>query len=210
MEVKLIDVMGSDRRVVEAARLSFSKDVEEFGEKEEKLIAYLAKHRHWSPFSHTAISFKMKAPVPIRTQCFKSKVGFAENEESRRYIYSRPELYIPDTFRLKPEGSIKQGSAGDHPRSDYWLEIYTRTCTDMIDLYEDMIADNIAPEQCRFVLPQGVEVNWIWTGSLAAYARYCNLRLDGHAQKESQYLAQEISNEMIKLFPVSWRVLMDA
>lgn len=207
MEVKLIDVMGDDRRVVEAARLSFSKEIKEFGEKEEKLIHYLAKHGHWSPFSHTAISFKMKAPIPIRTQCFKSKVGFTENEESRRYITSRPELFIPDEFRLKPEGSIKQGSAGTHPRSDLWKKYYVDRCNSSIDDYENMITDGIAPEQARFILPQGVQVNWIWTGSVAAYARYYNLRIDNHAQKEGQYLAIEIGKVLSERFPISWRAL---
>lgn len=209
MEVKLIDMMGDDRRVVEAARLSFSKEVEEFGEREEKLIHYLAKHGHWSPFSHTAISFKMKAPVPIRTQCFKSKVGFTENEESRRYITSRPELYIPDEFRLKPEGSIKQGSGDKHPASDSWRAYYIKRCEQAIDDYEEAIAADIAPEQARFFLPQGVEVNWIWTGSVAAYARYYKLRTDNHAQKEGQYLAFEIGKILSEKFPISWKALTE-
>jgi thymidylate synthase (FAD) len=207
VEVKFIDCMGDDLRVIEAARLSFSKEVSDFGEREEKLILYLAKNGHWSPFSHTAISFRMKAPVPIRTQCFKSKVGFTENEESRRYITSRPELFIPDEFRSKPEGSIKQGSGGTHPNSKYWRDLYIDSCTAMIDIYEDMINDGIAPEQARFVLPQGVEVNWIWTGSIAAYARYYNLRIDSHAQKEGQYLAREIAKVLSEKFPVCWKAL---
>lgn len=138
---------------------------------------------------------------------FKSKVGFTENEESRRYINSKPELFIPDYFRSKPDGSIKQGSGGIHPNSDIWIREYKRTCKNSIFLYEEMIRDGVAPEQARFVLPQGVEVNWIWTGSVAAYARYYKLRIDSYAQKESQYLAEEIAKIIEPLFPLSWKAL---
>ena len=170
------------------------------------LFEYKNKATHWTPFAHTSVSLRMKAPVPIRTQCFKHKQGFVENEESRRYISSRPELYIPE-FRLKPEGSIKQGSAGTHPDNYYWQSKYKRDCEYMIDIYEDMIANNIAPEQARFVLPQGCEVNWIWTGNVLAYANFYNKRSDPHAQKEIQDLAQQVSNVIAPLFPVAWEAL---
>lgn len=140
---------------------------------------------------------------------FKSKIGFAENEESRRYISSRPELFVPEFFRSKPEGSIKQGSGGKHPDSDHWLEIYENSCTCMIDLYMIAIEKGLAPEQARFFLPQGVEVNWIWTGSLAAYARYYNLRSAKDAQGESRDLAEEVSKIIEPLFPVSWKTLTE-
>lgn len=209
MRAEYIDHMGNDLRVVEAARISFSKEAKEFGVREEKLIKYLAVNGHWSPFSHTAISLRMQAPVPIRTQCFKSKVGFTENEESRRYISSRPELFIPKEFKLRPEGSIKQGSGGVHPSSDKWKIDYIIACSKMIDIYMKAIEDGIAPEQARFFLPQGVEVNWIWTGSVAAFARYYKLRIDGHAQEESQDLAREVAKIIEPLFPVSWKVLTE-
>ena len=170
------------------------------------LFEYKNKATHWTPFAHTSVSLRMKAPVPVRTQCFKHKQGFVENEESRRYISSRPELYIPE-FRLKPEGSIKQGSAGVHPDNYYWQSKYKRDCEYMIDLYEDMIANNIAPEQARFVLPQGCEVNWIWTGNVLAYANFYNKRSDPHSQKEIQELAQQVSDVVAPLFPVSWEAL---
>ena len=170
------------------------------------LFEYKNKATHWTPFAHTAVTLRMKAPIPIRTQCFKHKQGFVENEESRRYISSRPELYIPE-FRLKPEENIKQGSAGTHPDNYYWQSKYKRDCEYMIDLYEDMIANNIAPEQARFVLPQGCEVNWIWTGNVLAYANFYNKRSDPHAQKEIQELAQQVSDVVAPLFPVSWEAL---
>ena len=149
----------------------------------------------------------MKAPVPIRTQCFKHKQGFIENEESRRYISSKPELYIPEFFRSKPQGSIKQGSGEAHPSSDYWLECYERKCIEALATYEVMIEDGVCPEQARFVLPQGCQVNWIWTGSLAAYSRFYKQRTDPHAQVEIQELAKEVGTIIEELFPYSWKAL---
>ena len=170
------------------------------------LMEYKNRATHWTPFAHTSVSLRMKAPVPIRTQCFKHKQGLVENEESRRYISSRPELYIPE-FRLKPEGSIKQGSGGIHPHNAYWVHRYIQECTYMIDMYEDMIANSIAPEQARFVLPQGVEVNWIWTGNIYAYAQFYLKRNEPHAQKEIQELAQQVSDVVGPLFPKAWKAL---
>jgi thymidylate synthase (FAD) len=116
--------MGDDLFVANVARVSFAKESSEFTTREEfpkgsdeGIIEYLAKHNHWTPFGHPTISLRIKAPVPIRTQCFKSKVGFVENEESRRYISTTPELYVPEDFRCKPDGSIKQGSVGIHEDS---------------------------------------------------------------------------------------------
>jgi len=124
IKVELLDYMGDDLAVVDAARVSFAKKAEagwregeEFGLKEsdKKLIKYLAKHDHWTPFAHTALKFRIAAPIPIRTQCFKHKIGMGENEESRRYISTTPEIFIPEFFRSKPEWSIKQGSGDKHP-----------------------------------------------------------------------------------------------
>ncbi|MFX9003626.1 FAD-dependent thymidylate synthase [Acinetobacter baumannii] len=162
---------------------------------------------HWTPFAHTAITLRMKAPVPIRTQCFKHKQGMVENEESRRYITSRPELYIPEDFRKKPEGSIKQGSSGVHPNSDKWLEIYKVRCENAINEYERMVAHGVCPEQARFILPQGVMVNWIWTGNLYAFANFFNKRSDSHAQKEIRDLAHLVQDIVQPLYPVSWQAL---
>lgn len=162
---------------------------------------------HWVPFAHTAVSFRCSAPVPIRTHAFKQKQGFVENEESRRYITSRPEYYIPECFRAVPDGSIKQGSAGVHPRSDKWLEIYKVRCIEAIDEYERMIADGVCPEQARFVLPQGVMVTWIWTGNIYALANFVNKRTDPHAQKEVADLAYIVSDIVAPLYPVSWEAL---
>ncbi len=224
MKVEYVDHMGTDLTVVNAARVSFNKEsgwetVEredsEFGnywelelsKTDEKLINYLAKHNHWTPFAHTAISLRMQAPVPIRTQCFKHKAGFVENEESRRYVSGTPPLFVPEHFREAPEGSIKQGSGGIHAHSEDWRDEYIKICQAAIDQYEYMIRENVAPEQARFILPQGVEVQWIWTGNLASYARFYNQRTDPHAQKEVQDLAEMVGEVIEELFPVSWRAL---
>jgi thymidylate synthase (FAD) len=161
---------------------------------------------HWVPFGHPQITLRMKAPVPIRVQCFKHKIGFVESEESRRYISTKPEIYIPPFFRAKAE-NVKQGSGDAHPRSEYWLTVYKNQCDQAVQLYEDMILAGVCPEQARFVLPQGAQVNWVWTGSLYAYANFFNQRSDSHAQKEVQDLAQQVNQIIAPLFPVSWAAL---
>jgi thymidylate synthase (FAD) len=203
--------MGDDLSVVNAARVSFAKVKEEgsFDESDEKLIKYLAKHNHWTPFAHTAITLRVAAPVPIRTQCFKHKQGLVENEESRRYISSIPELYVPEEFRTKPEGSAKQGSGGVHPNSDHWLNGYITICKHAVLAYENMIGDGVAPEQARFVLPQGVLVNWVWTGNIYAFANFYLKRTDSHAQKEVADVAKLVDEVIRPLYPVSWGSLVD-
>ena len=163
---------------------------------------------HWTPFGQQTVKLRMKAPVPIRTQCFKSKIGFVENEESRRYISSIPELFIPE-YRMAPESDIKQGSGGEHPDNRFWQAVYAQKCQELIQLYEDQILAGIAPEQARFCLPQGVYVNWVWTGSLYAYAEFCNKRKDSHAQGEIQLLANAIDPIMRTLFPIAWAALTE-
>jgi thymidylate synthase (FAD) len=173
------------------------------------LARYLRKIPcHWVPFGHPHISLRMSAPVPIRTQCFKHKIGFVESEESRRYIKSRPVLFIPDQFRAVAE-DVKQGSGGTHSGSTFWRDTYISQCNHMIDLYMEMIDEGICPEQARLVLPQGVEVNWVWTGSLYAFAMAYNARSEAHAQKEVQDLFAEVDQIIAPLFPVSWAALTE-
>ena len=215
-----VDHMGNDLSVVRAAKVSFADDqtVQTFIDDIEAqglgvrshaaLIRYLAKHNHWTPFAHTAITLRVSAPVPIRTQCFKHKQGFVENEESRRYISSRPELFLPEDFRMAPDdGKTKQGSAGIHPQSRYWKQAYQTICNNAIVAYETMIAQGVCPEQARFILPQGCLVNWYWTGSLAAFARFYRQRSDPHAQQEVRELAEKIGSLIEPLYPVSWKAL---
>ena len=210
MRTEYIDHMGSDASVVKAARVSFAADGLEFdGGRDSGLIEYLAKHHHWTPFSHTSITLRMTAPVPIRTQCFKHKVGFSENEESRRYISSNPKFFIPRQFRKHPEGSVKQGSGEDmHPTGDkYWRRHFQTVNTMCLESYEMALAGGMCPEQARFLLPQGTEVSWYWTGSLSAYARFFKQRTDPHAQQEIKILALEVGEILKPLYPVSWGAL---
>lgn len=207
MKVQYIDHMGNDDSVVNAARVSFNKHPSNFtNEQNHKLIRYLVEHKHEIPFAHTAITLRVQAPISIRTQAFKHKVGFVENEQSRRYISTLPEYFLP-VFRSKPDGNIKQGSGDIHERSDEWQREYTKSCCEAIALYDRMIKDNISPEQARFILPQGVLTEWVWTGSLLAFARFYNLRTDPHAQKEIQTLAKMVGEIIESLYPVSWHAL---
>ena len=208
MKCEYVSHMGDDNAVCNAARVSMSKTADMFTkEQNEKLIHYLAKHEHTSPFYHTAITLRMGAPVPITVQCYKHKIGMAENGESRRYVSHTPELFIPEYFRSRPEGSIKQGSGDKHPDSGIFKSQYERQCKDSIELYEYWINEGMAPEQARFVLPQGVILNWIWTGSLYAFANFYNKRIDPHAQFEIQQLAHMVGDIVQPLFPISWRAL---
>lgn len=177
-----------------------------YEEAEALVDEYMHMAKHWTPFAHTAITLRVSAPVPIRTQCFKHKQGLVENEESRRYITCRPEVFIPNYFRNKAE-SIKQGSVGVHPESDHWLGIYEAETNRAVNIYEAMIACGVAPEQARLILPQGCIVNWIWTGNVFAFAAFCSKRKDPTAQKEVSDLADIVSNIIEPLFPVSWSAL---
>lgn len=215
MKVEYVDHMGSDMSAVKAARVSFANadDDGRTPEQNEKLINYLANHNHWTPFAHTAITLRMTAPVPIRTQCMKHAIGFAINEESRRYISDTPEYFIP-TFRASVKNK-KQGSGGEldgrHKVQSLLTgsqETITESYTDFMELsieqYELLLGAGVCEEQARFVLPQGCLVNWYWTGSLYAFARFFNLRADTHSQLEIQELARMVGEVIEPLFPMSW------
>ena len=172
-----------------------------------KLAVYLRNiPEHWVPFGHPQISLRMQAPIPIRVQCFKHKIGFVESEESRRYISTRPEVFLPEYFRAKA-ANVKQGSGDRHDSSDRFMGLYSQAVTRAVDLYEQFLEDGMCPEQARFILPQGCEVNWVWTGSLYAYANFYNQRSNSHAQKEIQELARQVDEIIAPLYPVSWAAL---
>lgn len=217
IQVDYVDHMGSDLNVVNAARVSFAKEVQEFDlEKDTKLINYLAKHNHWSPLAHTSITIRIKAPIFAARQYVKHQIGLVWNEESRRYIDSEPEFYIPTEYHGKPTNA-KQGSSGTVVK---WLEscvegmppyelVYDQTAF-ALNAYEVLLQGGVAPEEARIVLPLNTMTNWMWTGSLVAFARVCKLRLDGHAQKmATQELAQKIHDVVAPLYPVSWKALMN-
>ena len=221
--VEYVDHMGSDLTIVNAARVSFNKESSWEGEqhfsghikdrklsdKDFKLIRYLAEHNHWTPFAHPQITLRIKAPISIRTQLFKHKVGFVENEISRRYVSYVPDIYQP-FWRGKSIGSVKQGS------EDFITDVETktnfeRTYKDAVDrcleVYNSLIDKGVAPEQARFVLPQGTHTEWWWTGSLAAYARVYSQRSDSHAQWEVREYAKALHTIIEPIFPESWYFL---
>lgn len=213
--------MGTDLSIVNAARVSFHKESnwEDYeydkhdghgpgilSEKDQKLISYLATHNHWSPFSHAFLSFRIKAPIFVARQLGKHQVGLAWNEVSRRYVDEEPELWFPEVWRGKPTGNIKQGSAGEW--HDTEIGAAYELLEDLVTTYSGMVARGCAPEMARIILPQNTMTEWIWSGSLAAFARVCKLRLDMHSQEETRQVAQQIANLVPNEFAHSWKALM--
>lgn len=228
--VELIDHMGSDLTVVNAARVSMHKESEweidgfdeyidpdsrvisyeprlKLSAKDEKLIHYLARHNHWTPFSHPQVTLRIKMPIFVARQWFKHSVGFTRNEVSRRYVDSTPQFYVPKTWRKRAE-NVKQGSSDeDHCESSSFSSYASAQCDIILTLYSYMIEGGVAPEMARMILPQSAYTEFYETGSLAAYARLAKLRLDSHAQKETRLYAEAVSDIMARLFPVSWEAL---
>lgn len=221
--VQYVDHMGDDLTIVNAARVSFNKESawdgeqhwtgavkgKALSEKDQKLIAYLAKHKHWTPFAHPQITLRVKAPIFIRTQLFKHKVGLTENEVSRRYVSDPPVVYFPH-WRGKPTNGAKQGSEDFMPIDDAYNTVgryYDMSVRDALHTYEQLVKMGVAPEQARAVLPQGTYTEWWWTGSLSAFARVFAQRSDPHAQWECQQYAKAIGEIIQPLFPHSWAAL---
>ena len=205
MKVELIDYMGSDLSVCNAARVSFSKLAENYTtEQNAKLIKYLAKHSHWTPFGHCFASFRIKAPLFVARQLGKHQVGLVWNEESRRYIDSEPEFYTPEKWRKRAD-NVKQGSSDEVVRPFYDWSLYINE--EALKAYNKLLSLDVCPEQARMVLPQSMYTTWVWSGSLAAFSRVCKLRLDPHTQYETRLVAEQISAHMSELFPVSWEAL---
>lgn len=254
ISVELIDHMGSDLSVVNAARVSFHKqsdwefisldDIEEVEEaektlqgkadwdyiysdrwmggypveylsdKDKKLIHYLAKHKHISPFGHCFASFRVKAPVFVARQLVKHAY-LRWNEVSRRYVDDPPSFFIPDRWRTKAD-NVKQGSGEGEVstipyggfRSEPVNSAVDRLYHHASELYQTLLDEGVCPEQARMVLPQAMLTEWIWSGSLDAFTSMCRLRLDPHTQKESREVAGQVSSYMSDLFPVSWEALL--
>jgi len=219
--VELIDSMGSDLSVVNAARVSFHKESEydpieinhgEFTEStwtlkdsDARLISYLSKHGHWSPFAHTSLTFRISAPIFVARQLVKHQVGGVWNEVSRRYVDEEPAFYFPEVWRGRPV-NVKQGSSGEVDIPDDWFKSMVGVA---LQTYDGLLAKGVAPEQARMVLPQNTMTEWWWTGSLMFFARVCKQRLDLHAQEETRHIAQLIHDHIPKEFTVSWKALMN-
>jgi len=211
MRAEYIDHMGSDLLAANAARVSFAKWRETLGERDEGLIAHLAAHDHWTPSAHPQVCMRITAPIFVARQWWRSVVGVARNEVSRRYVDDVPKYYTPKAWRERPEASIKQGSGGpvDPTLNTAICHEYENLCELAVELYQSMIKMGIAPEQARMVLPQSTYTQWIETGSLAYFARVCRQRLAADAQLEVRELAAAVQDVVQPLFPVSWGVLVE-
>jgi thymidylate synthase (FAD) len=203
MNISLIDKMGNDLTVVNAARVSFSKKKEIFEEKDEKLIKYLAEHNHWSPFGHASMQFLIKAPIFVARQLVKHQVGLVWNEVSRRYVDDTPEFYVPFMWRNRAENK-KQGSGDEEVEYDI-----TEFVKQAKELYTDMLKSDIAPEMARMVLPQNMMTEWYWSGTLYAFARVCNLRNKDDTQEETRMITGQMAKHMKDHFPICTRHLLD-
>ena len=217
IEVTYKGHMGNDLTVCNAARVSFGKETEwDYEEsdaysfkqhlktKDRKLIQYLAKHKHISPFGHCFASFHIKAPVFVARQLVKHKF-LRWNEISRRYVDSEPQFYVPSVWRGK-SADKKQGSEGSITISD---DIVEEVYDDTIARYRLLLDIGVCPEQARMVLPQSMMTEWYWSGSLDAFADMCKLRCAPDTQAETAEVAWGIDRIMTDLFPVSWRALRD-
>jgi thymidylate synthase (FAD) len=207
--VEMLDTFGDDLTVVNAARVSFHKESTVMETRDEKLIKYLAEHNHVTPFFHPQARFRIKMPIFVAREWYRHQIGFARNEVSRRYVDERPECWIPAVEDLRArDPKLKQGSRPD-PIEDAssWNERLTEFYKDVVELYETMITEGVAPEVARAVLPQSMYTEFIETGSLAAYSRLCGLRLSADAQKEIRTYAGGLSTLLVPRFPVSWSAL---
>lgn len=226
MKVELVDYHGSDLLVVNAARVSFSKEAKweelddihlKLSDRDAKLINYLAREKHVLPFRHPQITLRCCAPIAIARQLGKHQVGLSWSEESRRYIDSSPSFFYPEAWRKRAE-NIKQGSSDElittmtfRNNVESWegevADFYQLHIEQSEQLYQSMLDSGVAPEQARFVLPQGMEVNWVWTGSLLSFFEMYRLRSEGHAQKEAQDFVAMVRDVIAPLYPVSWKAL---
>ena len=217
IEATYIDHMGSDLSVVNAARVSFGKTSEmdmsdpwgppKLKDKDAKLINYLAKHNHISPFGHAFASFHVKAPIFVARQLVKHKF-LRWNEISRRYVDDEPEFYTPDTWRGR-SADKKQGSEGVVDLGTLDTAVLSHSAVQALSAYKALLQQEVAPEQARMVLPQATMTEWYWSGSLDAFADMCRLRCAKDTQVETQHVAWAIHYKMAELFPVSWDALTD-
>jgi len=217
IEVALVDSMGNDDSIASAARVSFGKSAGNYTkEQNTRLLKYLAKHKHMSPFGHVFLSFHIKAPIFVARQLVKHKF-LRWNEISRRYIDDEPEFYEPD-WRGKAE-DVKQGSVeypdgvnGESTKPIEWIGVDVGTHEfnmEALSRYQWMIDIGIAPEQARIVLPQSTMTEWYWSGSLDAFTDMCSLRVKEDTQYESRLVAQQVYEELKNQFPVAAPLLVE-
>lgn len=208
-QVTYIDHFGDDNSVVNAARVSFSKSADLYTpEQNAKLIRYLAEHNHKSCFNHAFMSFRVKAPIFVARQLVKHEY-LPWNETSRRYVDDTPEFFKLE-WRYRPDKSIKQGSGDNLSVEDATKAdaIFWALAEHSLKAYEELLELGVAPEQARAALLLDSCTEWVWSGSLFAFAKMCNLRLDSHTQKEATEVAELIHQKASELFPISWKALV--
>lgn len=208
--VERLETFGNDLTVVNAARVSFAKESTELDERDAKLIRYLARHNHITPFFHPQVRFRLKMPIFVAREWFRHTIGFARNEVSRRYVDSRPECWVPVAGVRERDAKAKQGSKDTNVAdNETVLGMISDFQENVVAFYENLLSLGVAPEVARGVLPQSMYTEFIETGSLYAYARLCKLRLDPHAQKEIRDYADALAKCLAGAFPVSWAALME-
>jgi len=208
--VEILECFGSDLTVVNAARVSFAKESHEMRLGDEKLVTYLAKHQHTSPFFHPQIRLRLKMPIFVAREWFRHTVGFARNEVSRRYVDTDVECYIPSTDMIRERDTNKKQGSKSTPvdGADVVLDCIKTSTRISVETYNTLLESKVAPEVARLILPQSMYTEFIETASLFAYARLCKLRLGTDAQLEIRLYAQALSDHLEKAFPVSWKALM--
>jgi thymidylate synthase (FAD) len=206
--VELLETFGDDLTVVNAARVSFHKEVHEMTDRDAKLVKYLAEHNHVTPFFHPQARFRIKMPIFVAREWFRHQIGFARNEVSRRYVDEPPECYLPDVVRAR-DAKLKQGSKAEGIEDNELGRILIQEANDdAMRIYNALLQKGVAPEVARTVLPQGMFTEFIETGSLAAYGRLCTLRLDSGAQWEIRQYADAVVKLLEPVFPASWPYLV--
>jgi thymidylate synthase (FAD) len=212
--IELLEHAGSDNSIANTARVSMQFKANWKGlpenyseEQRDKLIGYLARNKHTSPFRHTSITVRMDVPIFLARQLGKHQIGMSWNEVSRRYVATEPTFHYPNEWRERPAGSIKQGSAGVHPDNEVVKLKYDNVIKQCLGYYNELLDRGVAPEQARMVLPQSMMTQVIWTGSLTAFAHVYNLRADSHAQVEAQEFAHKLDEVICLIFPVAWKTL---
>jgi thymidylate synthase (FAD) len=210
--MELLEVFGNDLTVVNAARVSFAKESAEFSDQDGKLIKYLAKHNHVTPFFHPQIRLRIKMPIFVAREWYRHQIGFARNEVSRRYVDTVPECWIPSPDQIRErDPKLKQGSKETQVDNSGDIHQLIKTHTEVnVMVYQDLLSQGVAPEIARCILPQSMMTEFIETGSLAAYARLYKLRTDPTAQREIQDYARKLGELIEPLFPISWKALTSA
>jgi len=220
--VELLAVFGDDLTIVNAARVSFHKESAmekvldektntetlKLSKPDTRLIQFLAKHNHITPFFHPIIRFRIKMPIFVVREWYRHGIGFARNEVSRRYVTNESEIFVPEHLRMRDK-NVKQGSKSETiPDNEKYVQQMQKYCKKAQEYYNSLLENNVCPEQARMILPQSMYTEFIETASLAAYARLVNLRIEASAQREIQVYAQHIDTLVKEKFPVSWPALI--